>query len=81
MICRPLHKLTGKSVPFKWTDDCQQAFDQLRHMLVSPPILVFPDFKKLFILDTDASESGIGAVLSKVDDNGQERVVAYAIYM
>ena len=70
--------MTEKSASFKWTEDCQQAFDKLRHLLVSPPILVFPDSSKPFILDTDASDFGIGAVLSQVDDDGQERVVAYA---
>ena len=70
--------MTKKSASFKWTEDCQQAFDKLRHLLVSPPILVFPDSSKPFILDTDASDFGIGAVLSQVDDDGQERVVAYA---
>jgi hypothetical protein len=77
-ICRPLHKLTEKSAPFKWTDECQYAFQTLRNKLVSPPVLVFPEFSKEFILDTDASDSGIGAVLSQIDDRGQERVVAYA---
>ena len=67
-----------KSASFKWTEDCQQAFDKLWHMLVSSHILIFPNFSKPFILDTDASDFGIGAVLSQVDDDGHERVVAYA---
>ena len=52
-------------------------FDTLRAALTTPPILAFPDFNQPFILDTDASDSGIGAVLSQVH-GGSERVVAYA---
>lgn len=46
--------------------------------MVSAPIVAFPDCSKPFILNTDASESGIGAVLSQIQDNGTECVVAYA---
>ena len=52
MIAKPLHRLTEKTVVFKWTTDCQEAFEQLRQQLVSPPILAFPDYQKPFILDT-----------------------------
>ena len=47
-----------------------------QRVLVSPPILVFPDYQRPFLLDTDAS-SVIGAVLSQVQDDGKERVIAY----
>ena len=53
------------------------AFRRLQGKLVSAPILAFPDFTKSFVLDTDASNEGIGAVLSQVED-GQETVIAYA---
>ena len=77
-IARPLHKLTEKNAAFNWDKDCQSAFETLRNKLVSAPILAFPDLGRAFILDTDASDTGIGAVLSQVDDNGAEQVVAYA---
>ena len=76
-IAKPLHRLTEKTAEFKWTTDCQEAFKKLRQQLVSPPILAFPDYQKPFILDTDASNLGIGAVLSQTQDDGQERVIAY----
>ena len=74
---RPLHHLTEKSVHFKWTSECQEAFNALRTQLVSTPVLAYPDFTRPFLLDTDASDSGIGAVLSQQDDAGLEHVVAY----
>ncbi|CAG2241057.1 unnamed protein product [Mytilus edulis] len=72
----PLHKLTEKGREFKWTSDCQESFEKLKQFLISAPILSYPDMNKKFILDTDASGFGLGAVLSQVHENG-ERVVAY----
>ena len=77
-IAKPLHKLTEKTATFTWDDECQTSFERLRSSLVTAPILAFPDLDKPFILDTDASDVGIGAVLSQKDDGGDERVVAYA---
>jgi hypothetical protein len=76
-LARPLHRLTEQGVPFKWTDHCQEAFDQLRTRLCSAPVLAYPDFNSPFILDTDASDVGIGGVLSQIDDEGRERVIAF----
>ena len=61
--------------PFRWTHECQSSFDQLRRC--SAPVLAYQDFEKPFILDTDASDTGIGGVLSQVDGEGRERVIAY----
>ena len=77
-IAKPLHRLTEKNAPFKWTSASQEAFENLCQRLVSSPILAFPDCSKPFLLDTDASDSGIGAVLSQIQDDGTECVVAYA---
>ena len=46
--------------------------------MTTSPVLVFPDFTKEFLLDTDAIDQGIGAVLSQIQSDGQERVIAYA---
>ena len=72
-----LNRLTERNASFVWTEECQTAFVELRHRLCSTPILAYPDFSRQFTLDTDASEVGIGAVLSQTDDEGRERVIAY----
>ena len=59
-----------------WTAECNEAFFDLKK-LVSAPILAMPDFSQHFILDTDASGEGLGAVLSQSRE-GQECEVAYA---
>lgn len=74
---RPLHQLAEKGRRFRWTEECQVAFDRLKTSLVTAPVLAYPDPSKIFILDTDASDVGIGAVLSQ-EEGGMERVVAYA---
>jgi hypothetical protein len=50
---------------FTWTEAAQEAFDKLKQAMVSTPILAFPDFTKEFIVETDACDTGIGAVLSQ----------------
>jgi len=77
-IAKPLHRLTEKTARFEWTPECHEAFQILRKRLCSVPILVFPNFNKPFILDTDASNTGIGGVLSQLDEAGNECVIAYA---
>lgn len=76
-IARPLHKLVEKGKRFQWGEDCQGAFEKLKTCLTTAPVLTYPDPSKSFILDTDASEVGIGAVLSQAEGE-TERVVAYA---
>ena len=77
-IAVPLTDLT-KNSPHKivWTDTCEQAFTKLKELLFSTPILMSPDFESPFVLQTEASEQGVGAVLSQQDDNGDEHPVAY----
>ena len=75
-IAFPLNQLLTKGVPFEWTKDCQLAFDTLKERLTSAPVLTFPCPGGVFILDTDASNTGLGAVLSQMQD-GQERVLGY----
>lgn len=69
------HSLTERTAKFAWTTECTQAFNELRQLLCSAPILAYPDFTRQFILDTDASDTGLGAVHSQVDDEGRERVI------
>ena len=73
-----MHRLTERGRIFKWTVECESAFAKLKLCLRSSPILSFPDFSLPFILDTDACQCGIGAVLSQVHKDGTERVVAFA---
>ncbi len=73
----PLHALKQKNVTWSWTDQCLQAFDTLKQDLVQAPILITPDFTKPFCVQTDASNTGLGAVLTQ-ESNGEEHVIAYA---
>ena len=75
-VATPLVTLTGKDVPFVWASSCSTAFTALRATLIDAPILAFPTKTGLYILNTDASNFGLGGVLSQVQ-NDQERVVAY----
>lgn len=63
--------------PITWGEEEEKAFEELRKCLITPPILAYPDFRKEFLVFTDASNYGIGAVLSQVQE-GKEVVIAYA---
>jgi len=81
-ITTPMYELTqienGKYVPFVWNEKRQKAFNEIKRKMMMAPIIVHPDFEKLFILYTDASREGIGAVLYQKDDQGKERIIACA---
>ena len=61
-----------------WGEKETQAFETLKKALCTAPILIRPNWSKPFILLTDASRSGLGAVLSQLDDENRERVILYA---
>lgn len=77
-LARPLHelvtklyeggrhgKLRGKSVECDWSRECQNAFESLKQTLTSPPVLAYPVYTQTFIVEVDASNEGLGAVLSQ----------------
>ncbi|KAL7870950.1 hypothetical protein SRHO_G00084470 [Serrasalmus rhombeus] len=88
-LAGPLHKLVAallsteskkgsrQGLGSAWTPQCEQSFEALKAKLVSAPVLAFADFSLPFILEIDASHSGLGAVLSQ-EQEGQVRPVAYA---
>ena len=86
-LSRPLTELlrhdknTGKPVPFVWTDDCQKAFENIKEMLTSAPVLHAPEWDKEFFLWTDASLTGFGAVLEQTGTDGKRVPIAYASRM
>ena len=55
-----------------------ESFDKLKEALTSAPILAYPNYSRKFILETDASLKGLGAVLTQEDDDGNFRVISYA---
>ena len=77
-ISQPLYLLTERKTPFRRTKECDSAFKELWHCLVTAPIIANPDFSGPFILDTDANDTRIGTVLSQQDHMGKERDITYA---
>ena len=77
-VAQPLFQLLEKDFKFNWTHDCEVAFETLKSALCIAPVLAYPTLDDPYILDTDASNSGIGAILSQVQ-GGQERVIAYLV--
>ncbi|XP_077330912.1 uncharacterized protein LOC143973903 [Lithobates pipiens] len=78
-LAKPLTDLTKKKLPkvVSWTPECEQAFQALKEALARAPVLQAPDFTRRFLVQTDASAYGLGAVLSQVDDAGEEHPILY----
>ena len=83
-IAAPLHDLTSgnnkdkKSEHVDLSPEAHEALDHLKAACLQAPILAFPDFNKPFLLETDASRRGLGAVLSQKQADGQYHPIAYA---
>ena len=75
VIPRPLSSLTANETELVWTSECQEAFEALKENLIGADVMAFPEDTGQYILDTDACDTGIGAVLSQIQE-GQERVIA-----
>jgi hypothetical protein len=71
-IAAPMNDLTKKGVPFEWGVAQQDAFDCLKNLLTSAPLLALPNFAKQFEIECDASDIGIGGVLMQ-----EGRPIAY----
>ena len=82
-IAHPLNRLLEAGQEFEWTNECQSAFELLKGVLTSDTVMAYPNDQDLFILDTDASNTSIGATISQMQwsDVAQEKVerpIAYA---
>jgi len=76
-IAHPLYQLTKSFVLWNWSLACQLAFDTLKKLLISHPILRMPDFSKKFHISCDASGLAVGAILGQRDEDGKEYVICY----
>ena len=76
-IARPLCNLLAKDIPFPWSQACEDTFDKLKTMLVSPPIMRSPNWELPFEIMCDASDYAIGAVLGQREDK-KAFVISYA---
>jgi hypothetical protein len=76
-IAEPLHKLLKKNNKFEWNETTEEAFQTLKDKLTSAPILIRPNYNKEFIIVTDASNVGLGAVLEQIDEDKERRPVSY----
>ena len=82
-VAQPLHELTSgenvgkKKAGIKWDSRCQQAFDDLKALCTTVPILAYTNFSKLFKLHTDAHGMGLEAVLYQTWEDSTEAVIAY----
>ena len=77
-IFSSLSVLTKRDAVYHWAPECQDAFVQLKHLLTTAPITVFPDFGLPFQLYTDASTLGLGASLAQVQE-GREQIICCAL--
>jgi len=76
-VAAPLTQLIKKDHRFRWTDECQKAFQSLKDALMNAPILRKPNFDLPFEIHTDASQVAIGAALMQRDSENKPHAIAY----
>lgn len=76
-IVTPITELLSTKKKFKWNPEANEAFEKLKTLLTSTPVLVNPNFEEKFFLHCDASDYAIGAVLIQLDEQGCERPIAF----
>ncbi|GFU00650.1 retrovirus-related Pol polyprotein from transposon 297 [Trichonephila clavipes] len=70
----------AKKGEIKWTTECENAFRELKGKLIDKPVLYAPNFEREFIVQTDASNAGMGAVLTQLTEQGEEHPILYLRY-
>jgi hypothetical protein len=78
LIAHPLHNLTRKATPWKWEDEEQAAFDELKCHFTSYPVLRNPNPDKCYILDTDASAFAVGTALQQDFKDGHHLITYFS---
>ena len=76
-ITHPLNKLTCDNVKFEWSEECEKAFNTLKHCLSSEPVLAFPRLGEDFVVDVDASDVAFGGVLIQEGSDSLLHPVGY----
>lgn len=76
-VVDPLRDLLQAKAKFEWTPKCERAFENVKRLLTSSPVLTAPRFYKPFKLQGDTSQVGAGAVLLQADESGINRPVSY----
>ena len=77
-VVEPMRALLRKNTEFTWTEEAQQSFEQVKHLITSGTALKLFDPNKRTVVSTDASDYGLGAVLTQVNNAGEEETVAFA---
>jgi hypothetical protein len=78
-IAKPLFDLTRKEQKWEWNDNCEKAFQELKAIFTSKPMLVLPDTNKKFRIECNAADYARGAVLSQLEEDGLYHPVAYLL--
>ena len=76
-VARPMNMLTKKDIKWQWGREQQQAFDKLKRIFMTRPVLAAPDLNKKFRVEADASNYTTGGVLSVKCSDGMWRLVAF----
>lgn len=75
-VAMPLTNLLAKKSKFCWNEKCNEAFNEIKKMLVNAPVLRMPDYEKPFVLYVDASQNGVGSVLMQ-EHEGVDHPIGY----